>query len=120
MGYESKLYVVRKTKLQVEYGERKMVFGEVVAMFDLCKVYKVSDKIRKYPATDCIIYQGDIEMVKDSYDEPLREIPIQDAIEILESAAEQEHYRRYAPCIQMLKGFDLSEWSDLVVLHFGY
>lgn len=121
MGYESRLYVVRKGNFRAEIEGKEMFVAEKVAMFDLCKVPNVSEKMREYPATDCYIYEnGNNETIEDCYGEPLREIPICDAIKILEEAAEREYYRRYAPCIQMLKGFDLSEWENLVVLHYGH
>lgn len=119
MGYESRLYVVHKLSRSEENG---MIFGEKVASFDLCKVSSVAKDIRSYPKTDTYFYSddGNTPIVKDLYDKPLTEIPIPDMIQILEKASSSINYRRFNPCIQMLKGFDLSEWKDLVVLHYGY
>ena len=118
MGYESRLYVVNKTNGDI--GSR--CWAEVIAMINLCKVYDVSDKMRKYPETDCFIYadDGNTEIVEDRYDDVMKEIPIDDAIKIIEEASMNDNYRRYAPCLALLKSFDKSQWENLVVLHYGY
>lgn len=122
MGYESRLFVVNKTKQHGLDDKSKMVWAEKIAFFNLCKVYAVSDKMREYPATNAYIYadDGNTQIISDDYGEPLREIPIADAIKIIEDAAKNDNYRRFSPCLQLLKGFDPSEWGDLVVLHYGY
>lgn len=50
----------------------------------------------------------------------LPKTPIEDAIKIIEEASENDDYRRYAPCLALLKSFDKSQWKNLVVLHYGY
>jgi hypothetical protein len=121
MGYESRLYVVEKgiTKHKVEGKE--YVWAEKIAIFNLCKVRAVSDKMRMAKNTDCFIYDdGDTEVVTDCYGDALKEMTIKEAIQILEEAAEKDDYRRYAPCISLLKGFNESQWQNLAVLHYGY
>lgn len=125
MGYESRIYVVdkHKTIIRQEINGKQYTWGEVIAIFDLCKAYDVSDRMRQYPATDAYIYadDGNTEIVADCYGSPLREIPLKDAIQIIEDAAASEpNCRRYTPCLRLLQGFDESEWDNLVVLHFGY
>lgn len=126
MGYESKLYVVKKSRMREMVSDDfpvPMYWGEVIAVFNLCKMGDhVSAKFRNYPNTDAYIYadDGNTRITEDLYGDPLTEIPVPDAIRILEEAAAQVHYRRYAPCIQLLKGFNLQQWDKLVVLHFGY
>ena len=124
MGYESKLYVVDKRRIAHKIDGKEYVWGEVIASFDLCKVYPVSDKMREYPITNCYIYadDGNTQILEDCYGEPLKEIPLDDAIGILEDAAGLEDYRRYEPCIALLKGFKQSQWqwNNLVVLHYGH
>lgn len=118
MSYESKIYVVDKSTSL--YGEP---WGNVVAMFDLSAVPRISDKMRKYPKTDCFIIadNGNTEITKDRCGETMTEIPVLDAIKIIEDAIDAEpYYRRYNPCRQLLKGFDLDDWNNLVVLHFGH
>lgn len=126
MGYESKLYVVEKStmcELVSEDFPAPMYWGEVIAVFDLCKLPdSVSRKLRNYPNTDCYIYAGDgnTRITEDCYGDPLSEIPVPDAIRILKEGASHDNYRRYAPCIQLLEGFDLEQWRGLVVLHYGH
>lgn len=123
MGYESRLYVVNKHDLSYIVNGVSRKDGETIAVFNLCKVPAVSDRMLKYPATDCYIFadDGDTEITEDKYGKPLREIPVQDAIQILEDAQHiEDYYRRYEPCIQLLRGFALSDWQNLVVLHYGY
>ena len=90
-------------------------------MFNLCKVYPVVDKIKKYPNTNAYIYIGNNKITEDCYGEPLKEIPIKDMIKILKSVIKEgTTYRRYSPCLKLLQGFDTEQWEDLVVLHYGY
>lgn len=120
MGYESKLIVIDKTDIFDDCLNMK--FGIRIATFDLCKVPSVAQDVRDYPDTNAYFYadDGDTQVTEDLYGEPLKEVPIPDMIQILEKAAVSDNYRRYAPCIQMLKGFDLSQWRNIVVLHFGH
>lgn len=121
MGYESRLYVVEKSRCSKELIDKKeMNWGEVVAVFNLCVVPDVSYRMRDYKPTDCFIYDNNEKLLEDKYGESLKEIPLADAIQILEEAAKEEGYRRWNPCIQMLKGFNSNEWNNLVVLHYGY
>lgn len=126
MGYESRLFVVEKhTDLPIlnDGFPRTVFWGEVIAVFNLCSLCGDSSaKFRKYPNTNAYIYaaDGDTLITEDLYGDPLTEIPVPDAIRILEEAAALDDYRRSAPCIQLLKGFDLKQWHNLVVLHYGY
>ena len=122
MGYESRLYVVNKSTIHNKINGKEMIFAEIVAVFNLSKVYEVSTKMTKYPATNVYIYadDGDTEIIEDRYGKPLTEIPIFDAIKILDDVSKTDRYRRYKPCLFLLKSFDLSEWQNLVVLHYGY
>ena len=119
MGYESKLFVVDKGVCGTVEG---MQYGEVVAMFDLCKCPAVSGKIRDYNKTDAYIYLDGMEepCVEDLYGEPLKEIPLADAIKIVREAAENDEYRRLKPCLSLLEGFETEKWRELVVLHYGH
>lgn len=122
MGYESRFYIVDKTDIKSQDGKR--YWAQIIAMFDLCKVYAVSSPIRdKYPATDAYIYadDGNTEIIKDKYGDPLIEIPIDDMIQLMEKViTSEDYYRKYNPFLQLLKGFNKPDWGDLVVLHYGY
>lgn len=113
MGYESRLFVVRK------FGTG---YAEVMGMIDMCKVYPMSDVMRRYPATECYIYtsDGQNKIEEDMYGEKLREIPLDEAIMIVERAQNIDpDYVRYEICLNVLRAFQ--KYSDnLVVLHFGY
>lgn len=123
MGYESKLFIVDKSKYSSPSIENGRHWCEIIATFDLCKVYSVSDIMRKYPETDGYIYLPgyDDPIISDLYDEIMKEIPIKDAIKIIEDAEKAEpNYRRFKPCISLLKSFNENEWENLVVLHYGH
>ena len=119
MGYESKLFVVEKLGGEWWKG---MKYGSLVAMFDLSRCYAVSDKMRHYDKTDTCFYVTGAEepVVEDLYGEPLKEIPLADAIKIVREAAENDEYRRLKPCLSLLEGFEPKEWRELVVLHYGH
>ena len=124
MGYESKLYVVEKSMYDFS-SDNGMKYCEVIAMFDLCKFYPLSRHIKKYPATECYFYadDGDTRVLEDKYGDPLREIPIEDVITILEEdLINGSDYRRISPLLVMLKDFQnhSDRWNELVVLHYGY
>ena len=121
MGYESRLYVLRKSKSQTS-PESGLRWAEKIAVFNLCKVPAVSDKLRAHKSTDSFIYadDGNTEIVKDDYGETLKEIPLADAIKILEDAATKDDYWRYKPCIALLKAVQEYGQGDIVFLHYGY
>lgn len=127
MGYESRLYIVEKSdiwhKVDTTNGEVKdMRWGEVIAMFDLSKVRELPEAIKNYPETDTFIYVGENREIDDCYGDPLKEIPIKDMADIIESIAEKDEWenRRFRPCMQLLRGFEDHKWRNLVVLHYGH
>lgn len=123
MGYETKLVVVDKSNQVHEINGERMVWAEKIAEFNLCKAYEISDKMRRYPITNAFYCadDGNTEVVEDLYGDRLREIPLLDAINIIDLAMRtQDYYRCYSPCLELLKGFNPSDWADLVVLHYGY
>ena len=120
MAYESRLYIVQKHTNQERKSDGK-VWGEIIAVFNLCVA---NLDLRKYPYTNCYIHTfgEDSTIEEDDYGKPLKEIPIKDMIEYIEEIQKIEDggYRRWRPCLQLLKGFDESQWNELVVLHYGY
>ena len=126
MGYETKLYIVNKSSISHEVNGKEMRYASKVAEFDISKCYPVSDKFRHYPATNCYVFadDGNTEIIEDCYGEPLKEIPVDKAIEVISKVIDEDGavypYRRLAPCLALLKSFDLSRWEDLVVLHYGH
>lgn len=121
MGYESRFYVVDKRNSSYE-DNYEYFWAEKIATFDMsCVGNHLISNVKKYPKTDVYIYEGDEEITEDKYGDPLIEIPINDMIDLLEETIDkEEHYRRNMPFLRLLRGFDLSEWNNLVVLHYGY
>lgn len=122
MGYESKLYVVEKGNRL--YREEKR-YCQVIAMFDLCKFYPVSSRRYDYPATECYFYadDGDTQVLEDRYGDPLKEMPIEDVIDILENEVYNgSDYRRIYPILAALQALEHQkhQWGELAVLHYGY
>ena len=127
MGYESRLYIVEKSGFYTNCNETpnddfgRMCFAEVVAMIDLCKVPELPAAINKYPDTDAYIYEGEERVLEDKYGARLKEIPLKDMTDIITKIAKADNnqYRRWNPCLGLLKGFDTDGW-DVVVLHYGH
>lgn len=128
MGYESRLYVVKKSEIQGRDAETEGKYWcEVIATINLCKMGgKFFDRLYKYPATDAFFYAENETVVEDKYGAPLKEIPIRDMVNILEMEKADEliagetPYRRLEPAIALLKGFDPEQWGEVTVLHYGY
>lgn len=119
MGYESKLYVVEKSSRVVD--KDGMRYGQIIAMIDMCKLGSDFCRVlNEYPATDCYIYIDGERTVEDKYGDPLVEMPLEDVIAIFEGLSQEQDYRRFAPAIGLLGGFNPKDWGDLVVLHCGY
>lgn len=122
MGYESRLYVVEKSDIRNDTGK---IYAGVVAMFNICKCYELSDILTKQKETDCYIYadDGNTKIVKDMYGEKLTEVSVSFVISTLEKILEGgETYRRIYPLLNALKTFEeqKGKWGDIVVLHYGY
>lgn len=130
MGYESRIYIVDKSithktregktfpPITNNSGKR---YAEVIASVDMCKMGDFSDIFKV--ETDCYIYgnDGNTEIEKDCYGDPLKEAPLPDVIAYLEKyARSREYYRRINPLLSLLKGFNPSDWNALTVLHYGY
>lgn len=123
MGYESRLFVVRKNG---RCFDDEYEWAENIAMFNMCCIGGVLlSRICENPVTNCHFSNGFGGTVsKDGYGTPLREIPLHKMVEILEEVTADSDYRRFAPLLAMLKVFDAdnkSKWNnELVVLHYGY
>lgn len=122
MGYESRIFVVDKKEHL--FCEDKC-WGEIIAMFNMCKYYPVSDFMREQPATDCYIFadDGNTKILEDKYDKPLTEASLNDVITILEKELENgDTYRRTGPLLGMLKSLneEAHKFENLRVLHYGY
>ena len=121
MGYESRFYVVDKRNSNLK-DDDGYYWAEKIVTFNMsCIGNYLMSNVKKYPKTDVYIYEGNKRIIEDEYGDPLIEIPINDMIDFLEETIDKdEHYRRNMPFLKLLRGFDLSEWNNLVVLHYGY
>ena len=122
MGYESKLYVVEKAS---KFPDEEMRYCQVIAMFDLCKFYPLSCVVNTYPKTECYFYadDGNTRVLEDRYGDPLRELPLEDVIDIIENEIYSCHnYRRLYPVLAALEALEnkQDQWKELAVLHYGY
>lgn len=116
MGYESRLYIVKASK--------EINYAEVIAMFN-CRGMpgngwrSMFDKPfeRELYADD-----GNTLITEDKYGEKLKYADFLTVIDWLEKAVEKDDYRRLRPLLSLLKGFDLSQWTDgeMQIVHYGY
>ena len=126
MGYESKIYIVEKTKYSWD-EENGMKYARVLAMFDVSKFYELAEWFSNKPATKHYIYadDGDTQIVEDRYGDTLKEASVKEVIDKLERIVEAENeidYRRIFPLLAALKAFEShsNQWEDIAVLHYGY
>lgn len=123
MGYESKLYIVEKS---MRFNGENKCYAEVLAMFDMCKIYPVVPVFKK--EADCYFYadDGDTEVLTDCYGDPIKEASLDAVIKFIEQDISQNgEYRRYTPLLAALKVYkeqqDTGIWDNtLTVLHYGY
>ena len=119
MGYESIIYVVKKSSFSPDESGKR--FASVIAMFNACKFYGLPEVFKM--KTDCYIYadDGNTSITKDRYGDELTEAPLADVIKFLENELQcGETYRRIKPLLALLKGFDMEQLENLVCLHYGY
>ena len=121
MGYESRIYIVNKSKGLSETEP----WGEIVAVFNMCKYPPIADFMSEQPATDCYIYadDGNTRITEDRYGKPLTEASIASLIKLLEEQLNNgDDYRRTGPLLGMLQAFNknVCRFKNLVALHYGY
>lgn len=123
MGYESKIYIVEKHQPSILIRNDGKVWGDVIAKFDLCKCYPISDKVRYGKPTECYIYDNDVEITEDKYGDELTETPLDEFINIMkEVRTEVDNYWRFEVLLSLLKSIksEMYESDEIVVLHYGY
>ena len=114
MGYESKLIVVERAEVWKGY-----IIGTEIAEFNLCSVnWNPGDVFSK--EIDFDIYVDGESTRDDKYGKTCRMADIDDVVDVLEEMAAKDNYRRFAPAIALLKGFEQQRWDDLKVVHYGY
>ncbi len=133
MGYESRVYIIRRSEIEKTDHTEPWVWGEVIARYDLSKM---GDALEFFGAfrkeIDYTLYlpycdeYGDervVETQMDCYGEHMKSANINEVITALENIEARDHYRRLPPLIAMLKAFaaEQDEWnSKLEVVHYGH
>ena len=123
MGYESKIYIVRKSDSRFCDDDGR-TWAEEIAIIDLCKAYELSAYLRNYPKTNCYIYadDGNTKIIEDRYGDALTEIPLEEAIQIVKNCIAYSAYWRYNVLLATLQSIYnyVMDDEDFVVLHYGY
>lgn len=138
MGYESKIFIV-DVKSHNQFAIDKITnkpildennspviykgYGQIIAMIDMCKMgYDNGWKELFTNEIDYYIYaeDGDHDTNTDCYGEHIKSGDINTIIAWLENRIKIDDYRRLKPLLHLLKSFNLDEWKDLQVLHYGY
>jgi hypothetical protein len=126
MGYDSRLYIIRKTDLPI--GEDgKFMYAETMAVYEMCVFPPFQTLFGKacLETKHCLCID-DEEIVEDVYGEPLRERSLADVIDCLDRVIAQNddtsRYERIRPLLALLQGFrDIeNDWYRLAVLHYGH
>lgn len=126
MGYLSRLYVATKTEIVDESGVAAgMHWGDLIATFNLGKVYNISSVFRQYPVAETYILDrdGNTSIVTDDCGKPITEIPLSDAIDIVKQQyADKPNMRLLWPCLAALEAIREVSFpnEEVVVLHYMY
>jgi bisphosphoglycerate-independent phosphoglycerate mutase (AlkP superfamily) len=119
MGYDSRIFVVEKSN-GAAFEKHGKKYAEIIAKVEMCKFPDLRELFTK--ETDCYIYgdDGNTELLEDCYGDPLTEATIEEVIICLEKSEEKEHYRRATILLELLKSFNMNEWPDIAILHYGH
>ena len=119
MGYESKIFVVKKSNL---HPEPDGVYAEVIASIRLSKIGGRPACFKR--PTNCFIYadDGDTHITKDEYGDPLYECSVNECFHWLQDTMMKAggDYWRYYILDGILRGIPESIEDKLVCLHYGY
>ena len=121
MGYESRLYIVRRSGYVLPNGNT-WVYGEEIAQFNLC-VMNPAFRAAFTKEIDYTVYDEGEATSEDKYGDKLRSADVQTVIDVLRSCEAEEHYRRIPPVIAALEAYKAAagEWeNEIEVVHFGY
>jgi len=124
MGYESRIYVIRKTDVEIIEGFK---YAETMVVYNLC-VFPPFQKLfnKDCPKTQYAMIENDKDIIEDCYGDPLRERSLPEVITHLEKAIADDEdiasYARVKPLLAMLKEFEKvqDDWYKLAVIHYGY
>jgi hypothetical protein len=126
MGYESRIYVIRKTDVPAgKNGEFK--YAETMAVYEM-GVFPPFQQMfdASCPATKHCPCVGDDYIIEDMYGDPLREGSLDDVIDCLDQfivlSDSLTGYERVKPLLALLQAYReiQNNWYRLAVLHYGY
>ena len=123
MGYESRLYIVNKTKQRNLDDSRQ--WAQVIATIELGKVYPFSDWFRKQKETQCYFYDtdGNTEIFTDRCGDILKEADLANTLLQLEKVSQADGYWRYKVAIDLITSIinaTTGYSENIAVLHFGH
>jgi hypothetical protein len=110
MGYDSRIYVVRKT--DVPSDDLGHFYAETMATYEMCvflPFQKLFNKNGTSKVTNCAICEGNADILTDAYGDPLRERSLDEVIDCLDQIIalddDTAHYERVDPLLALLKAF---------------
>lgn len=115
MGYESRVYIVKKS-MESNYAEE-------IAKFNCRGMADGWTNLFDKPFVgDLYADDGNTLITEDKYGKELKYTDFPSVIAWLEKEVEKDDYRRLKPLLSLLKGFDLSQWQDgeMQIVHYGY
>lgn len=128
--YESRLYFVNAPTVNTPNGCH-MLLPMVVAEYECCKMpydfpylFNAGEKINFNLYVVGCNDRGEeimVETMLDKYGEHCRMVKPDLVIKYIESHNDELlDYRRTAPLLGLLKGFNMDQWQNLVVVHYGH
>lgn len=123
MGYESRVFVVNVTRHKKPQSDEVIwSFGQVLAGVNMSCMEASFSALFKTPIDfETFLDDPDVPTEKDKYGDNIKATKVQEVITYLENKIEEgERYRRLKPLLGLLKGYNESEWDELLVLHYGY
>ena len=130
MGYESRVYVIRKMDVPYAKDTRGFKYAEVMAVYGMSKFQpfqQLFDKncpVTKYAFFN--IHGGGNLITEDMYGDPLRERSLGEAIDCLEQVIAQgddlSEYPRIKPLLALLREYDeiQNSYYQFALLHYGH
>ena len=120
MGYESRLFIANASKVSYDTDAPKQ--AETIAVYDCCVMSPVFVKRFDKPVDFTLYGCESGRITEDKYGKPLMYATLDETIACLERYASEQHYRRVAPILGLLKAFkeNEKEWDNIVVVHYGY
>lgn len=122
MGYESKIYVIRKHKSI--HGDKD--WDDVIATFDLCKMGydeingKWFRRLFTEPVGTMYADDGNTEITEDCYGDAVEGAPVYDVLLWMSKWLETNTYNRAKAFYRMLIAIAEEIDGDLWCYHYGY